>query len=198
MVPQPCHSWAGSIRTRSTGRCILSFKHFKKPDSICDFADANMKHLLTSMKLIWACWVPLGAGYGYHISTDMLQLRLSKACHLWGIFGTAGVFILHHQVLHLPVPRQSTNAQSAGTKEDESFFTLRDVASFWLARAMTDKGAGGRMEQDRWQGGGGEGHGQRFIEYFKLQSFLCFYQGILACLSFRLWPVSRAVAIKYG
>lgn len=75
MALQPCRSWAGSNHTRSAGRCVLSFKHFRKPNSICDSADANLEHLLTSMKLILACWVPLGAGYDRCISADMLHLR---------------------------------------------------------------------------------------------------------------------------
>lgn len=110
MAPQPCCSWAGSDHTWPARRCALSFKHFRKPNSICDFADANLEHLLTSMKSILACWVPLGPGYGHHISANMLQLLSSKACHLWGIFGTAdysGVFIFPHQALHLPVPSRT-------------------------------------------------------------------------------------------
>lgn len=62
MALQPCRCWAGSGRTPSARRRALSFKRFRKANSICDFADANIEHLLTSMKLILACWVPLGAG----------------------------------------------------------------------------------------------------------------------------------------
>lgn len=82
------------------------------------------------------------------------QLLLSAVCHLWGTFGTADysrAFIPPHQALHLPVPTQSTNAQPAGTEEQESFFTLRDAASLWLAGAMTEKDADGGTEQDGWQ-----------------------------------------------
>lgn len=123
MALQPYRCWAESGRTPSARRCALSFKHFRKANSICDFADANIEYLLTSMKLILACWVPLGAGQGHHISIDTLRLLLSKACRLFGTADYSGVFILPQRALHLPVPMQSTNALSADTEEDESLLS---------------------------------------------------------------------------
>lgn len=39
---------------------------------------------------------------------------------------------------------------------------------------MTDKGAGEGLEQDGWQGGDGEGHGQRYTELIQTPKFLVF------------------------
>jgi len=90
------------------------------------------------MKLILACGVPLGAGHGHRIPTDMLQLLLPWACRPRGVFGPAtplGYLPLPTRLfIHLLLRRALTCSLRAPRKMSLSSLPKTLLPSGWPGR----------------------------------------------------------------